>query len=194
MVNQLQAGVWETAVIQELIVPTEQQAWKCLRPGARGNQAPPAQHDGSRVGVHSKHLPRCARCSWALVNHRAGNEAAPRRQDTGFLMVRFAFVINERVFHMKLVELKQSLNQEMKRLLGAGTQACRPVRMQKQEVLCPASKGAWDEVLPKISSPVTVISLLMRTVPGEEGERHLDNPPYSFPWNRGQRGPGHGGI
>lgn len=57
--------------------------------------------------------------------------------------------------------------------------------------------SAWLQKEPGINCSLKtlalghVVSLLMRPVPGEEGERPQDNPPHSFPQNRRQEEPGH---
>lgn len=115
-------------MIQELIVPIKQQVPKCLRPGARGEGGNPparlnpytAQPDGPTGGCAQQTLAQVCKGLLGIVHRGAGNEAAPGRQDMAFLIVWFAFVINERAFQMELVELKQSRNQNMKRHLGAG--------------------------------------------------------------------------
>lgn len=115
--GELVANLWfgRQVTIQKLIVSIKQWVQKCLR----GRAPQPSTTAPMVVDVHGTHSPWRTRCSWALVDHGAGNEAAPRGQDMAFFIVWFAFVMNERVFQMKLVELKQSLSREMKKAFGS---------------------------------------------------------------------------
>lgn len=145
--------------------------------GVREGRNPPArltphtaQHDGPTGWCAQQTLAQVCQGHLGIVNRGAGHEAVPGRQDMAFLIVWFASVINERVFQMELVELKQSLNQNMKRHLGAGLEpASLYVHVETGSASLLRSLG--QIITYKSQSSNRAISPRMRTVPGEEGER-----------------------
>ena len=89
--------------------------------------------------MHSNYSPRYARRSGVLSFMRQERRPSPEDR-MRLLTTEFAFVINESAFQMRQVELKQSVNREMKKAFGSwDTSVFNLVCLWEQRMLCLAS-------------------------------------------------------